>query len=463
MTRRMSLASAFLLVLLTLSIPPALALEENERLWLVGERAFADNLFPLAARALDRFVTRYPDDSRVPQAFLLLGRARLSLNDNEGALDAFRRAGKLTPPPGQPMEARFWEAEALFRLKRYQEARAAYDDVIRTNAAAPFAADALYGFGWTELEMKRPDPAVTAFREFLQSWPDNRLAPSATYQLARALIEQKKYKDAIPLLAGFSKKYPDHKLVADAQYLLGWTKIRAGDTKGGVADLKAFVEAYPTHELSADARKLVTSTAARSGDRSELQETYASLMNQNPPTPEGLAEAVSVAGRLGRVHDQEAAWKKMAAEFPTHPLTRKLAFDLASSAFKRKDWSQAVTLGESAARSDDESTKAEAWLLVGESDLKLKRFAAAVKAFEAVGAVDGVDGGVRYRALAGLGLAREEQKELRAALTAYESVASKSPDAALREWARERAGAVRARLGTKSPTKPPAVKPRRSS
>jgi hypothetical protein len=67
---------------------------------------------------------------------------------------------------------------------------------------------------------------------------------------------------------------------------------------------------------------------------------------------------------------------------------------------------------------------------------------------------------VRFRALAGLGLAREEQQEWKAALTAYESVLNRSPDATLRDWARERAKAMRARLdAAKKPAPKAAPKP----
>lgn len=58
----------------------------------------------------------------------------------------------------------------------------------------------------------------------------------------------------------------------------------------------------------------------------------------------------------------------------------------------------------------------------------------------------GIEAGTRYRALAGLGLAREQLKDLRAALAAYEAVASKSPDVTLRDWARARAVAIRGRM-----------------
>jgi outer membrane protein assembly factor BamD (BamD/ComL family) len=181
-------------------------------------------------------------------------------------------------------------------------------------------------------------------------------------------------------------------------------------------------------------------------------------MTESPPTPEGLYEAASIAGRLGRPKDQEAAWKRLRKEFPSHALARRAALDLAGLAFKRKDWKDAAALARAAASSDDETVRAEALLLAGESDLKLKHYTDAVKAFEGVNAVQGVEASVRYRALAGLGLAHEELDHLRPALSAYELVASKSPDATLRDWAQERVKAVRARLA-KSPAGKPDAKP----
>jgi TolA-binding protein len=451
MKRRWSVVSAFVaLVLAAFLIPPAFAIDEPERLWLVGESAFADGLYPLARRTLERFVERYPGDPRVPKALAMLGRSRLTLGEVEGALDAIRRAQAMSPSPAEAHELRFWEAEALFRLKRYVEARSAYDDVIRTDASVPFAADALYGYGWAELELKRPEPAVTAFREFLQTWAQHPHAASATYHLARALVELKRYAEALPLLTTFPGKYPKDRLAPDAEYLLAWTRLQSGDTRNGLAEMRRFVDANPNHPQAAEGRKLIAKAMPKTGTRSELQETYTALIQQSPASAESLAEAVTVGSRLSR-KEQDAAWKKLRAEFPDDPVTHKTALDLATAAFKRKDWKEAAQYAEVAAKTDDDGVRAEAWLLAGESDLKLKRFPAAAKAFEAVGAGTNVDASVRFRALAGLGLAREEQKDWRAALTAYESVAAKSPDPSLREWARERAAFVKTRLGQPAP------------
>jgi TolA-binding protein len=445
MRRRAWLVPAFVLLGLVVA-PPAAALDDADRLWLVGERALADRLPTVARRALERFVAQHPDDPRFGAALLLLGRARLALGDGQSALEAFRRAQTLTPPPGRPLEARFWEAEALVALRRCGEARPVYDEIVRTDAASPLAPDALYGFGWCEHEQRRFDSAAGAFKQFLWAWPEHALAPAAMLHMARALIEAGRVAEALPLLQGFALKYPGSRHAADALYLGGWAKLGTGDPRGGLGDLRAFVQAHPAHPDAPAARRLITQTLAKYGDREELLEAYKGLMEQEPATAEGFHDAATIAARLGRARDREAAWKALREQFPEHPLTRRLALEMAADAFKRRQWKETATLATVATHSEETAVRAEAWLLLGEADLKLRRFKDAARAFEAVGALADVEAGVRYRALAGLGLAREEQQQLRSALAAYESVASRSPDSALREWARNRAAAVKGRL-----------------
>jgi|GEM_PF-1038226 len=460
MKRRARLAPAFaslllIVALLTVALrAPARALEEADRLWLVGERAAADGVHVIARRALEQLVERFPGDARRARALLLLGRARLALGDAEGALDAFRRAQTATPPLPQPLEATFWEGEALFRLKRYAEAAQAFDAVVRTDAAAPFAPDALYGLAWSQLELKRPAEAAAAFRELLATWPDHAHAPTARFYLGRALVELKRPAEAVSELQAFLARHPGHALAPEARYLLGVARVESGDLRGGLADLRAFVEGHPSHALAPAARRVMAETLMRSSDPEDLQQAYRLLIAQTPPTAEALADAATVAGRLGRTREQEAAWRRLRAQFPDHPLARRAALGLALSAFNRKEWKDAAALAREAALAEDAAVRAEAWLLGGEAELKLRRWAAAEQAFQTALAVPGIEPASRYRALAGLGLAHEEQREWRAALEAYEAVATDSPDPTLRDWARERLAAVKSRLTPPRPAAP---------
>jgi TolA-binding protein len=446
------------LLVLAVAIAPAAALDEADRLFLVGERALADRFYPVARRSLERFVSQFPNDARLPKALLMLGKARLAVGDSQSALDALQRAAGSLTVPADLLEAKFWQAEALVRLKRLAEARTAYDEVVRTDPASPLAANALYGIGWAEMELKRPEPAVTALRELLNTSPQHDQAPAASLLLARALIELKRFGEAQPVLAGFASKYPASGLIPDAQFLLGWVKVHAGDPQGGLADLRAFVQANPKHAQVKDAQGLMAKVAGQHGTRAQKQEAYTAFM-QDPVTAEGLVSAAAIAKELGRPKEAEAAWRKLRTEFPDHPETRQMALDYAATAFKQKNYKDAAALGQTAAQSGESRVRAEALLIVGESELKLERLPQAAKAFEGVGAVSGVETGTRDRALAGLGLTREKQKDWKAALAAYEVVASRSRDTTLRDWARERAAAMKNQL---KPNDTPPASPKRS-
>jgi TolA-binding protein len=449
MTRRLLSISALASILLAgLPAAPAFALTEADRLWLVGERAFADGLHSVARRALERFVVENASDQRIPQATLLLGRTRLVLGEPERALESFRRLRAIATLPAQQLEGRFWEAESLYRLKQYAAARSAYDDVFGKDATSPLAPEALYGLGLSDLELRKPEAAIKAFRELLTNWPDHAQAGSATFYQAQALFELKRYTEALPLLTSFEGKYPKHKLAPDAQYLLGATRLAAGERDAGVRELQAFVAAHPSHPMVPAARRAITDTVTKSGTSSQ-QKTVYNQMTQPSATAQSLYDAGVIAGKSGRVKDQQTAWARLRKEFPNHPLSYQAAYDMAEAAFKKKEWTQAAAQAKAAAASDEEDLRSRALLLEGESELKLSRFRDAAKSFEAVGSAKNLEAGDRYRALAGLGLAREQLGEIRAALAAYDAVASKSPDATLRSWARDRAAAVRSQ-----PTQP---------
>lgn len=453
---------AFLLALLLLPPGPVAAQGEADRLWLVGSHAFADQLHPLVLRVLERFVERYPMDARVPEATLLVGKTQLAIGELAPALESFRQAQRFAPPPGQPEEARFWEGETLFQLKRYQEARAVYDALLADNAASPLAPDALYAYAWCEVKLKRPDPAVAAFRQLLKAWPEHPLAPSATYYLARTLIELKRAKEAATLLLPFASRYPAHHLVPEARYLLGWSRLAAGKPDEGILDLRAFIADYPTHELVPQARRAITSALLRHGKEPELAEEYHSLMSQSPPAAEGLYDAGLIAQKLGRSKDTEAAWKRLRSEFSTHVLAGRASLELAQAAFNRNQLKEALTLAREASKSQEERVRMEAFLLVGESEIKARRFQAALKAFEAALAIESADSTLHFRALAGSGLAHEELRHWETAAKRYAKVAAESPDETLKQWAKVRLADVQAKSTPprpKAPPKPKAEKP----
>ena len=452
------LSVAFLVV--TASAGPAQALEEADRLMLVGEKSYEDGLYAFSRRTLERFLDRFPGDKRAGEATLLLGKARLSQGSLEPALEAFRKTEGFSPVPGKPQEARFWEAETLYRMKRFTDARAAYARVISAEPSSPLLPDALYSIGWTDLELKRRDAAVIEFGRLVKEFPDHAAVPSASIQLARALIETKHADAAVAVLEPFPAKYPEHRLVPEARYYLARARLAAGDSEKGVAELRAFARTYPGHELAPSARRVALDTLIKTGKKKELAEEYAALMAQKPPAPDSLYDAGTIAVALDRPRDADAAWARLRKEFPEHVLTARASLEQAQTAFSKKNFKDASTLGRAASKSPEDAVRGEALLVVGESEMKLRRPVQALPAFKAAADTPGLEPALHFRALAGSGLAHEDQKQWAQAAKYYEDVAERSPDKTLANWAKTRRAAIAANLKAASKAAPKADKKR---
>src|SRR5207245_2773173 len=161
--------------------PSALALRDPDRLWQVGSGTFADKLYPTARQTLEHLVARYPDDPRVPDAWLLLGKARLAQNDLGPALEAFRRAQKFRPVPGRSQEAKFWEAETLARLGQAARALTVF---LEHHAAHPDAADARPLLGVARLAQGATRAGMADLRAFATANPTHELVHAARLKIA---------------------------------------------------------------------------------------------------------------------------------------------------------------------------------------------------------------------------------------------------------------------------------------
>jgi TolA-binding protein len=425
---------------------PALALDEADRLMLVGEKSYEDELYPLSQRMLERFIERFPGDKRAGDAMLLLGKARLAQGSLDAALEAFQKAEGFSPVPGKPQEARFWEAETLYRLKRFIDARAAYVRVISAEPSSQHLPDALYSIGWIDLELKRRDAGVIEFGRLIKEFPDHAAVPSASVQLARALLETKRADEAVAVLESFPIKYPAHRLVPEARYYLARARLAAGETNKGAVELRAFARAYPGHELALSARRMALDAQIKEGKKKELAEEYAALMAEAPPTPQGLSEAGAIAVALDRPRDAETAWERLRKEFSDHPLTARASLDQAQTAFSKKNFKDSAALGRAAAKSPEGAVRGEALLVVGESEMKLRHPAQALPAFQTAADTPGLEPALHFRALAGTGLAHEDQKQWVQAARYYDEVAEKSPDKTLAAWAKARRAAIAVNL-----------------
>jgi TolA-binding protein len=437
--------------------PGDAARPEADRLWLVGTGALEDGLYETAYRELGRFLLVAPADPRRGDATLLRGRAAFSMERYPEALADFDAAETFPLTVAPAGEAIFWQGEALFRLRRMEEARERYARFLALRPASPYLAEALYARGLTELETGRADAAVDTFREFLRDHGSHARAPTAAYSAARELSRAERWDDALALLAPYASRYPGSPYLAEARYLLGVAQLKTGRPEG-VRTLEQFIAQAPGSDLVPTARLLAADAQVRANRLREALEQYQALVRTAPThalVPQALYRVGELALRLGRPADAEAAWATLRRDFPQDERADPAGLAMADLYTKRRQWDRALEVAQSVA-SRGGPERSAALLVVGQSALQLRKNAEAAQAYHAV-IVEAPPASKRYfEGLAGLAAALEAATDREGARRAYREIVESGEDPELVRWARGRLGA----LDSPPPREAPRARPK---
>jgi tetratricopeptide (TPR) repeat protein len=375
---------------------------EADRLWTIGAAAFADGLYRDAARILGRFLETAPGDPRRGDATLLRGQAAFELGDYTRALADFR-AAQTSPVRVVPAgEVVFWEAESLFRLRRFADATVAYGRFLTLAPESAYADDALYGLGAGQLEEGQSGAAIDAFRTLVEQHPASPLAEKAAYGAALELVRARRWDEALPLLQGFKARHPASPLLAEVQYLEGVTLLEKGRPADGIPLLERFLAAAPDHDLAAQARAMLGDAYDKAGRAADALKQYQALATQGAKRliPGALFRAGELARQLGKLPEAEAAWSRLRREHPDDPLAAYAALALVDVLAAQRQYARAAdTAREVAERGGPEA--ARAWLLAAENLARVRRAGEAEQAYARVLADAPAGSPERARALEG--------------------------------------------------------------
>lgn len=111
------------------------------------------------------------------------------------------------PPQASPADA-FAQARQLMLAGSYDAAEAAFRDYVQTYPDEPRTPEARYWWGKTLQVRGAHAEAATAFIGAIRGWPKTAWAPDALVELGRELAVLKKTTDACETLAELPRRYP---------------------------------------------------------------------------------------------------------------------------------------------------------------------------------------------------------------------------------------------------------------
>lgn len=175
----------------------------------------------------------------------------------------------------------------LFSMNRWDEARTALDEAIRTDTGGDLTADASFLISLSYLEEGRLDEAQKGFSSISSS--DSRLSAKAKYWTGWIKYEEGGYEEASRLFAEAASDPNAGETVPAAIYWRGYCEKRRGNA--AAEDIfVSLAKEYPDNELADDALLKAAEIALESG-RNEDGRTWLTALIANYPESEFVERA----------------------------------------------------------------------------------------------------------------------------------------------------------------------------
>lgn len=210
-------------------------------------------------QAIDRFntnLTEFPSTRVAPEIIKLIGQCYQMLGQPEKAVEIYNKfiddvkSGKVKVAPEAFEDAQRLMAEALFNLKKYDDAVKIMGE-LRTSAKTPEIQESAYfRYAFFLQKMDKKEEAAKAIDEFVAKYPTSQNASKAFYTRAQILYamtkgDAAKVEPAVQAFKDVYTKYPDDK-VAMLSYDAVWKIYRTAklfDKMKEAQDL--FLEKFP--------------------------------------------------------------------------------------------------------------------------------------------------------------------------------------------------------------------------
>lgn len=189
-----------------------------------------------SAAIYEKFLQLYPDDSRVPDAYLDLGRTLREMGAFDIALNRFYSVINSTLKlPAQGFDhysllaksAQFEIAQTYYEAGDYDQAGRFFSRVWLLDLAPSDRARANFMVGCCEKNSGDLEGAVTTLTTFLAQWPNDENVPEARYVLATALWALNRPQEALAVTLDLLRA--EHGLVSSDARRWNYWQRRAGN------------------------------------------------------------------------------------------------------------------------------------------------------------------------------------------------------------------------------------------
>ena len=355
---------------------PADTKPEALRILAAAYRQLGNNLE--ARRTYDRILKEYPDDANSDDAQFQRLVSLYALKDKNLIAEVDKFLEKTTNPK-ERTQALLLKAETLFKQADYAGAGKVYEGLLGRELDDSLRADALYKFAWCLAATGDYPAAGSAYSEFLTKFPDHKLAATALAQRALSKQESKAFDSAIEDFDAIAAKYPgtkEHELALQQKALIYGQEKKYPEM---TAAFEKLLTEFPKSAAAAQANFWLGWAAFEQKDyKSAIPKLEAARTLDAPQYGERASLRIILSHYYLEDRDSVA---REAANYKGGNLPAEISLWLASHYVDEGNYAKAEALLLPLA-SKPAALTADAWINLGESEIRLGKFKEARSAID---------------------------------------------------------------------------------
>jgi TolA-binding protein len=160
---------------------------------------------------------------------------------------------KQYPKHPKSSEAKFYQAEAEYRLGNFSKSAQLYQESVESSGESK-KEESLYGVAWSFYKQGNFQQAIESFEQLLAGYPKGKFAFDAQLRLGDAHFFLKDYKKAISSYRMVIRFYPDSASIDYAFFQIGQSYIKEGDNTEAFKIFEGLITTLPHSALADDAK-----------------------------------------------------------------------------------------------------------------------------------------------------------------------------------------------------------------
>lgn len=186
--------------------------------------------------------------------------------------------------------------------------------------------------------------AATAYRRVVDLWPQGPWAGQAMYELGCTQLNLQDAAGAEKTLSAFLEKQPEHALAARARYARGMARQQQQKFAAAIEDLDAAMASASLGEERPNARYLLGLCQMGLKQHSSAVKTFQTLLDESPQYA-GADNALYQLGWAWKLGAQEAkaatVFARLASTYPKSPLAAEAHHHVGEAAYQAQDYQKA--------------------------------------------------------------------------------------------------------------------------